>query len=285
MPRPDRPVRGRTGQHSSLGGPQGPQGRHPALGPGDRPGDRRQAAPAERAGGLRGHHRVPTPVRAARLPCEPRCLDRPGQPTRIRGAARARACRGARGAGGICAVLSRSRPVQGDQRQLRARRRRRVPAPARARLAGGREQARYAGPPRWRRIRRAAGALPGRPGQARGVCRARCGRQSLSRLGRPPLSRGHQHRSGADRSDSESVESVLRAADAACYAAKEAGRNRIHVYDQSDPGPVRGAPTSTGSTRINHGLENGQFPTVVSADRRARAGLARTRRASRCCCA
>jgi diguanylate cyclase (GGDEF)-like protein/PAS domain S-box-containing protein len=58
--------------------------------------------------------------------------------------------------------------------------------------------------------------------------------------------------------DSESVESVLRAADAACYAAKEAGRNRIHVYNQADPGPVRHTHIDW-IDRINHSLEHGCF--------------------------
>ncbi|MBS0389088.1 MAG: EAL domain-containing protein, partial [Proteobacteria bacterium] len=34
--------------------------------------------------------------------------------------------------------------------------------------------------------------------------------------------------------DSESVASILSAADIACYAAKDAGRNRVHVYDSSE---------------------------------------------------
>lgn len=58
---------------------------------------------------------------------------------------------------------------------------------------------------------------------------------------------------------SDSVESVLRAADAACYAAKEAGRNRIHVYDQSDPMPVPRHAHLDWIDKINHGLECGSF--------------------------
>jgi diguanylate cyclase (GGDEF)-like protein/PAS domain S-box-containing protein len=57
---------------------------------------------------------------------------------------------------------------------------------------------------------------------------------------------------------SESVESVLRAADAACYAAKEAGRNQIHVYDQSDPAPARHTHIDW-IDRINDSLERGHF--------------------------
>ena len=58
--------------------------------------------------------------------------------------------------------------------------------------------------------------------------------------------------------NSESVESVLRAADAACYAAKEAGRNRIHVYNQADPAPVRHTHIDW-IDRINYCLEHGHF--------------------------
>jgi predicted signal transduction protein with EAL and GGDEF domain len=57
---------------------------------------------------------------------------------------------------------------------------------------------------------------------------------------------------------SESVEGVLRAADAACYAAKEAGRNQIHVYDQSDPAPARQTHIDW-IDRINYSLERGHF--------------------------
>jgi diguanylate cyclase (GGDEF)-like protein/PAS domain S-box-containing protein len=58
---------------------------------------------------------------------------------------------------------------------------------------------------------------------------------------------------------SESVESVLRAADVACYAAKEAGRNRIHVYDQSDPAPAQRHSHMDWIDRIRAGLADGHF--------------------------
>jgi diguanylate cyclase (GGDEF)-like protein/PAS domain S-box-containing protein len=58
---------------------------------------------------------------------------------------------------------------------------------------------------------------------------------------------------------SENVASVLRAADAACYTAKEAGRNRIHVYDRSDREPVQRRVQMDWIDRINHSLEHGCF--------------------------
>jgi diguanylate cyclase (GGDEF)-like protein/PAS domain S-box-containing protein len=58
---------------------------------------------------------------------------------------------------------------------------------------------------------------------------------------------------------SESVESVLRAADVACYAAKEAGRNRVHVYDQSDPAPAQRHTHVDWIDRIKHSVLNGNF--------------------------
>jgi diguanylate cyclase (GGDEF)-like protein/PAS domain S-box-containing protein len=58
---------------------------------------------------------------------------------------------------------------------------------------------------------------------------------------------------------SQNVAGVLRAADAACYAAKEAGRNQIHVYDQSDREPVRRRLQMDWIDEINDSLENERF--------------------------
>ncbi|MGH6896178.1 MAG: putative bifunctional diguanylate cyclase/phosphodiesterase [Geminicoccaceae bacterium] len=58
---------------------------------------------------------------------------------------------------------------------------------------------------------------------------------------------------------SQNVAGLLRAADAACYAAKEAGRNQIHVYDKSDREPVRRGVPMDWIDKINHSLENERF--------------------------
>ena len=58
---------------------------------------------------------------------------------------------------------------------------------------------------------------------------------------------------------SENVVSVLRAADAACYAAKQAGRNQIHIYHRSDREPAERRRQMDWIDRINHSLEHGRF--------------------------
>jgi diguanylate cyclase (GGDEF)-like protein/PAS domain S-box-containing protein len=61
---------------------------------------------------------------------------------------------------------------------------------------------------------------------------------------------------------SESVTSVLSMADAACYAAKDAGRNRIHVYHESDTELARRHGEMQLVSRINHALEENRFHLV-----------------------
>jgi diguanylate cyclase (GGDEF)-like protein/PAS domain S-box-containing protein len=56
---------------------------------------------------------------------------------------------------------------------------------------------------------------------------------------------------------SDDMGSVLLAADAACYAAKEAGRNRIHVFDQTTVALMRRRGDIDWVDRINDGLEHG----------------------------
>jgi diguanylate cyclase (GGDEF)-like protein/PAS domain S-box-containing protein len=60
-------------------------------------------------------------------------------------------------------------------------------------------------------------------------------------------------------SASGNMAQVMSAADTACYAAKDAGRNRIHVYYQDDAELVRRYGEMQWVSRINRALEEGRF--------------------------
>ena len=59
--------------------------------------------------------------------------------------------------------------------------------------------------------------------------------------------------------DSESVTSILSAADAACYAAKNNGRNRVHIYQANDSELTQQHGEMQWVTRINQALEENRF--------------------------
>lgn len=59
--------------------------------------------------------------------------------------------------------------------------------------------------------------------------------------------------------DNEDVASVLSAADSACQAAKEQGRNRVHCFEENDLDLMRRRREMQWAARINTALEEGRF--------------------------
>lgn len=58
---------------------------------------------------------------------------------------------------------------------------------------------------------------------------------------------------------SESCANILSAADSACYAAKDAGRNRVHLYTENDLELARRQGEMRWVARINQALEDNRF--------------------------
>lgn len=71
--------------------------------------------------------------------------------------------------------------------------------------------------------------------------------------------------------DSEAAASLLSAADAACYAAKDAGRNRVHVFSQGEAGDRQ--RDMFWVSRVTRAVEEGRLELyqqpIVSTDERA----------------
>ena len=84
--------------------------------------------------------------------------------------------------------------------------------------------------------------------------------------------------------DNEDVASILSAADSACAAAKEAGRNRVHSFAENDIELMRRRREMQWAARINAALEEGRFELyrMTIQPLQARSRPART---TRCCCA
>ncbi len=64
---------------------------------------------------------------------------------------------------------------------------------------------------------------------------------------------------------SQSIASVLSAADTACYAAKDEGRNRIHIYQEDDAEIVRRYGEMEWVAKINSALEEDRFQLLFQS--------------------
>jgi len=73
-------------------------------------------------------------------------------------------------------------------------------------------------------------------------------------------------------STTESVAAIMSQADLACYAAKDAGRNRIHVFSITDVEISRRRTEMEWVSRINRALEEGRIGLAVQNARALNAG-------------
>lgn len=80
---------------------------------------------------------------------------------------------------------------------------------------------------------------------------------------------GKQFRVGASiglvavNKDATSIASILQAADSSCYAAKDEGRNRVHVWQEGDEAMATRLGETRWVSRIEQALENDRFVLYV----------------------
>ena len=78
-------------------------------------------------------------------------------------------------------------------------------------------------------------------------------------------------------SDNETIENLMNEADVACYAAKDAGRNRVHVYKKDDQTLVQRHSEMQWVSQIQLALEQNKFelycqPIVCASDQQNKPG-------------
>ena len=74
-----------------------------------------------------------------------------------------------------------------------------------------------------------------------------------------------------NKTDNETITSLMSAADVACYAAKDAGRNRVHVYKLDDDALIQRHGEMQWVSQIQHALQENKFelycqPIVSTSD-------------------
>ena len=173
------------------------------------------------------------------------------------------------------ALLHRPRPVQDRERHLRPQRGRCAARPGRRAAEVEGPLARHARAPRRRRVRRAARELLARGGPAHGGVAARGDPELPLHLGRPQFpARLLASASCRSPPENEDVASVLSAADCACGAAKESGRNRVHCFEENDIDLMRRRREMQWAARINNALEESRFElfrmTILPLQKRRR---------------